>query len=299
MIDGSPSRTALMVAAQRANHFLNAPEPKILRDSLAMQLSGFETPQAVSEYIEAVISQFTALSDRETAVLFLRRIEDSVCMRSRLVEGELEAALSLGLKQLVILGAGLDSTAYRLPELTKDLQVFEVDHPATQKWKRERLADIGVTIPDNLKFVEFDFEHQTLAYALTHGGVDKNKMSLFSWLGVQPYLTDESVTATIEVLAGFPSGSELVMDFVMPDYSGQGEIVEDGLDQLTAVVTKMGEPFISLYTEAEIGDKLKRSGFGCVDFYKAEALVKRFLNGNSEAYSVPNHTVALLSAIIR
>jgi methyltransferase (TIGR00027 family) len=298
MIDGSPSRTALMVAAMRADHALNAPEPKILDDTLAMSLAGFDTPDKLAGHMEAIIAGFTALSDNETAHLFTNRIAHSVCMRSRLVEGELQAGREHGLQQLVVLGAGLDSTAYRLPELTKGLQVFEVDHPATQKWKRERLSDIGVDMPDNLRFVSFDFEHQTLADALNRGGVDQNAMTLFSWLGVHPYLTAEAVTSTLAVLGTFPKGSELVMDFVLPDYSRQNEVISDGLDQLEKVVAKMGEPFLSLNTEEELEAMLKTAGFSRVDFQIVRELNERFLGGRHELNALPPETMSLLSAII-
>jgi len=298
MIDGSPSRTALMVAAMRADHFLKAPEPKILGDSLAMQLAGFETPEKLAAYVEMILTGFAQLSDRETAELFITRIADSVCMRSRLVEGELADGLDRGLKQLVVLGAGLDSTAYRLPGLTGNLQIFEVDHPATQKWKRERLKDIGTEIPQNLKFVSFDFENQTLGDALDKGGVDQDAMTLFSWLGVHPYLTAEAVTSTLAVLGAFPTGSELVMDFVLPDYSRQIQDVPDGVDQLQKVVSQMGEPFLSLNTEEELETMLKRAGFTEVHFQYVRDLNERFLDGKHELNSLQPDTMSLLSAII-
>ena len=298
MNDGTPSRTALMVAAMRAEHYLNAPEPKILEDSLAMQLAGFETPEKLTTYVEMILTGFTQLSDRETAEMFIDRVAHSVCMRSRLVEGELADGLDRGLKQLVVLGAGLDSTAYRLLELTNQLQIFEVDHPATQKWKRERLKGIGIEIPSNLKFVSYDFENQTLGDALDKGGVDRNAMTLFSWLGVHPYLTAEAVTSTLSVLGAFPKGSELVMDFVLPDYSRQNQDVPDGVDQLQKIVSQMGEPFLSLHTEDELEASLKNAGFTEVHFQYVRDLNERFLAGKHELNSLAPDTMSLLSAII-
>ena len=131
MIEGSPSRTALMVAAMRADHAQNAPDPKILDDNLAMRLGGFETPEKLAGFMELILAGFEQLSDRETAEVFTKRVAHSVCMRSRLVEGELEDGRQRGLKQFVVLGAGLDSTAYRLPNLIAGLDVYEVDHPAS------------------------------------------------------------------------------------------------------------------------------------------------------------------------
>lgn len=298
MIDGSPSQTALMVAAMRADHFLNAPEPKILHDSLAMQLAGFENKAALDVFIEGIHAAFTALSDRETAELFTERVSHSVCMRSRLVEGELEQARKRGLKQFVVLGAGLDSTAYRAPGLLSGIDVFEVDHPATQKWKRERLETIGVPIPENVHYVSYDFEHQTLAGALREGGVKMDVITLFSWLGVHPYLTEDAVTSTLAVLGRFPKGSELVMDFILPDYSRQNEVISDGLDQLEKVVAKMGEPFLSLNSEEELQAMLEKAGFSAVHFQIVRDLNDRFLDGRHELNALPPDTMSLLSAII-
>ena len=171
MEDGSPSQTALMVAVLRAHHCHFAPEPKILKDTTALPLSGMADLDAVKDYKNGVIEFFSGLSSRETAESFVQQITDSVCMRSRLVEERLTKARKQGLEQLVILGAGLDSTAYRYTEQLNGLPVFEIDHPTTQHWKKTRLTECNINLPDNLKFVGFDFENQTLADALEAGNV--------------------------------------------------------------------------------------------------------------------------------
>ena len=287
-----------MVAAMRARHSLLAPEPKILRDDVALPLSGLGSAEAVDAFIEGVISKFAELSDRKTAEIFVRRSSDAVCMRSRLLEERLAAARQHGLQQLVILGAGLDSTAYRCRELTEGLNTFEVDHPDTQGWKQERLNEAGIEIPGDLKFVTFDFEHQTLAEALTKGGVRENAMTLFSWLGVHMYLTDDAVKNTLNVLGRFAKGSEIVMDFVMPDYSHQDGLIPDSVAQLSKVVSQMGEPFRSLYTEEDLEARLRDAGFTEVTFYSAKMLVDQFLGGDKSAYEMPDQATSLLSARI-
>ena len=200
MEDGSPSQTALMVAVLRAHHCHFAPEPKILKDTTALPLSGMADLDAVKDYKNGVIEFFSGLSSRETAESFVQQITDSVCLRSRLVEERLTKARKQGLEQLVILGAGLDSTAYRCTEQLNGLPVFEIDHPATQHWKKTRLTECNINLPDNLKFVGFDFENQTLAEALEAGGVRSSAVTMFTWLGVQLYLTPATVQATLAVL---------------------------------------------------------------------------------------------------
>ena len=298
MEDGSPSQTALMVAVLRAHHCHFAPEPKILKDTTALPLSGMADLDAVKDYKNGVIEFFSGLSSRETAESFVQQITDSVCMRSRLVEERLTKARKQGLEQLVILGAGLDSTAYRYTEQLNGLPVFEIDHPATQHWKKTRLTECNINLPDNLKFVGFDFENQTLADALEAGGVRSNAVTMFTWLGVQMYLTPATVQATLAVLGKFPPGSQLIMDFAMPDATHPDEQLQDPVGELNRVVSEMGEPFESTYTEQELETCLKEAGFSDVSFYTVERILDSFLNGNRDICSVPDEACFLLAATI-
>lgn len=298
MIEGKPSRTAFMTAVQRGYHHAAALEPKILRDDLALAIAGIETLEAAKAFIDNMIDTFAALSDLETAKTFMGRIDGAVCMRSRVVEEKLAVARARGVKQLVILGAGLDTTAYRRLDLTEGLQVFEVDHPSTQLWKRERLKEAEIDIPDNVNFVAFDFENQTLAEALKLGGVSQDKMTFFTWLGVHMYLTDEAVRSTLGVMGAYPSGSEMVMDFISPSYVLAGGIAENSVDYLQDVVTKMGEPIKSKYYESELEDILKSVGFGQVDFLSAKWLVDNYLGGDKTAFDMPDEATSILTAVI-
>ena len=298
MIKGQPSRTALMTAVQRGHHYMTAPEPKILQDSLALALSGLENLDEAQGYINQMLDAFTALSDRTTAETFMKRIDGSVCMRSRVVEEELARVKKNGIQQLVVLGAGLDSTAYRRTDLTEGLQVFEVDHPSTQAWKRERLEAAKIGIPDNLTFVSFDFEHQTLEQALKAGGVRFDVPTFFTWLGVHMYLTDEAVKSTLGVLGKFPKVSEIVMDFISPSYVLDGEIAENSVEQLAKVVSEMGEPLKSEYYEHELEALLNKVGFNEVKFLNAGWLVENYLGGNKAAFDMPDAATSILYAVV-
>lgn len=298
MIKGQPSRTALLTAVQRAHHYQTAPEPKVLRDDLAMALTGLESPGAVQGYIDTMVQTFAALSDPETAKTFMNRIDGSVCMRSRVVEEELPKARERGLEQLVILGAGLDSTAYRCTDLIEGLQVFEVDYPSTQAWKREQLEKSNITVPDNLTFVPFDFENQTLAQALKLGGVSENKITFFTWLGVQMYLTDEAVKSTFSVMGAYPEGSVMVMDFMSPSYVKAGKVSEDSVADLQKVVSEMGEPMKSKYYENELEEMLKTAGFSQVDFLTAGWLIENYLGGEKASFDMPEGATSILTAVI-
>jgi methyltransferase (TIGR00027 family) len=262
---GRPSSTALTAAALRAHHYLSAHEPRILNDSLAMQLAGMSSPADVRAYVELYVERLAAFGDRSAAMATIQDVTMCICARSRFVEDQLAASLARGMRQLVILGAGLDSTSYRRPDLMAGMQIFEIDYPATQAWKRARLSSIDVSIPENLRFVPFDFERQSLAEALTAGGVRADEMSFFTWLGVQPYLTDSAVMSTLEVIAGFPSGSELVLDLMTPADRRHSEGLTEGIRQILEVVSKSGEPFKSTYAPDAFNACLKQRGFAHID----------------------------------
>jgi methyltransferase (TIGR00027 family) len=123
-----------------------------------------------------------------------------VAARSRYAEDQLAQAVEQRVAQYVVLGAGLDTFAYRNPHAAY-LRVFEVDRPATQAWKLERLQAAGIAVPPELQFVPVDFERQTLATGLEQGGFDSGSPAFLSWLGVTPYLTRESCMATLRFIA--------------------------------------------------------------------------------------------------
>ena len=162
--EGEPSRTAFGAAALRAAH-QDDPHP-IFTDPLARQILGDEE-----------------LPDRAWDQSRLRLF---VAVRHRFAEDALAGAVARGTRQVVVLGAGLDTFAYRNP--FPDTQVFEVDHPATGAWKRERLAETGIAVPGNVTYVAVDFERDALGERLAAAGFDGARPAFFLWLGVVPYL---------------------------------------------------------------------------------------------------------------
>ena len=165
-------------------------------------------------------------------------------LRSRYAEDCLAEAAARGVRQFVILGAGLDTFAYRQPAWSRDLRIFEVDHPATQEWKRERLSDARITILDNTILVPVDFEKITLKAALRNAGFDQSAPAFFSMLGVSQYLTHEALNETLTMVREMGSSSEIVFSFVPPD---------DTLPEDEVVLTKqfadrfaaIGEPWLT------------------------------------------------------
>src|ERR1700686_1320542 len=181
MQEGKFSKTAHRVAIRRAAHQL-LDQPRVLDDPLALRIIGSEAEEALR-------------SDPKEDHAFSRGFRAFMAARSRYAEDELAHAVAHGVRQYVVLGAGLDTFAYRNPH--PGLRVFEVDHPDTQEWKREQLLAAGIAVPSALSFVPIDFERQTLADGLARAGFGAGDAAFFSWLGVTPYLTREACRTTL------------------------------------------------------------------------------------------------------
>jgi len=164
---------------------------------------------------------------------------------------------------LVVLGAGLDTYAYRGP-LRDRLRIFEVDHPATQAWKRRRLADTGIPLPPSLTFAPVDFERETLAEGLAAAGFDKTMQTFFTWLGVVPYLTADAVWSTLGFVASVPAGAHVVFDYSDPPETLSPEM-RSRHDLGAARVAGLGEAWINYFEAEPLRHQLAKLGFGEVE----------------------------------
>jgi methyltransferase (TIGR00027 family) len=180
MEEGQPSSTALGAAMLRAAHLLWDDPPKIFEDTFALRLSGCENEAALQVQLDRLAAEFARRSSPDLAQIALRYLRAEVIMRSRYVEGEVDRAIKRGISQYVILGAGLDSFAYRRPDVAKVIRIFEVDHPATQAWKRARLQDLSVAAPENLAFVPVDFEKRSTIEGLQTSAFRTDAPAVFS-----------------------------------------------------------------------------------------------------------------------
>ncbi len=268
MIPRSPSQTAVLTAAARALH-REEPPPWVLDDHLALDLAGDEGVSIAGRLRDELSA--------ENLLTFSRWM----CVRARLAEDVVERAVADGIRQYAILGAGLDSFAYRRPDLLAGLRVFEVDHPASQAWKRERLAELGVDLPANLVFAAVDFERQTLRAGLQAAGFDFTARAVFSWIGVTMYLTLAAIEATLETVAACPPDSRIVLTYNLPPSAleGQGRAIESRMSRL---VGEVGEPWISLFTPAEAEVLLRRCGFGAVDHFGPAEAVRTYFAGRPD-----------------
>jgi methyltransferase (TIGR00027 family) len=270
-----PSRTAVNTAVWRAVHLLRDGEPKILVDPLARHLAGHATDEALLAAHDAhPLAQVPG-------------IRTPFVVRGRYAEDELAAAVGRGVRQYVILGAGLDSFAYRRPDLMRSLDVYEVDHPGSQAWKRARVAELGIEVPARLHYVPVDFERETLVQGLAAGGIEAGERAFFSWLGVTQYLTREAVERTLrDVAAAAAPGSELVVEFIAPASSlgaEEGALV----DALAAGTARVGEPWLSFFEPADMEAVLRRAGFSSVVHFGPREATERYLRGRTDDLRLP------------
>jgi methyltransferase (TIGR00027 family) len=235
-----PSRTALRVALRRAAHQIYDTRPLVFSDPLAVRILGGER----GEHAEALRKTVYKLHKPHSVAL-----RAFLVARSRYAEDNLALALDRGVTQYVLLGAGLDTFAYRNPY--PHLNVFEVDHPATQAWKQELLASSAIDAPSSLTFVPVDFEHQNLPDRLLASGFDPTRPAFFAWLGVVPYLTLEAFRSTVAFLAAQPSGSGVVLDYGLP-HAVLPPLEQLARDSMSSRVRQAGEPFQLFFTPAEI-----------------------------------------------
>jgi methyltransferase (TIGR00027 family) len=270
-----PSITALGVAAARAAH-QRYEGGRVFSDPLASAIIGPDADDPVFE------SSFDA--GRELVRLV-------VAARTRYGEDALAAAVEHGLDQLVILGAGLDTFAYRNPH--DGLRVFEVDRPATQEWKRERLAEAGIAVPPSVTFAPLDVERSGLAAGLAEAGFDTGRPAFFSWLGVVPYLTPEAVFGTLGFIAALPAGSAVVFDYGEPP----GALPPDqraAYDARAAWTARHGEPFLSSFRPGDLASQVRGLGFSVIEDLDYAELVARYESGaDMPGESAANHVILL------
>ena len=266
MQTAQPSRTALAAAAYRATHQV-AEGGRIFADPLALRILG---PDA-----DAIVSRMAAQPDRLGMRLF-------IAARTRFAEDALAAAVTRGVRQLVVLGAGLDTYAYRNPFEAASLKVFEVDHPATQDWKRARVREAGLTSPPSLTYTPVDFERSTLAEGLAEAGFAAGQPSFFTWAGVVPYLTREAVLATLGFIGGLAGGAEVTFDYSDPPASLPPDQRTAQAERAEAVAAA-GEPWLTYFAPDELAGDLRGLGFTEIeDLGPAEIAARYFGVAGSE-----------------
>ena len=242
MDNTGPSRTALGAAMHRAAH-QKIEGGATFADPYALKIIGSEARHRLDEW---------------AAVEQRRRMRLFIAARHRFADQKLALAIERGTRQVVIVGAGLDTTALRGADDVENIRYFEVDHPATQAWKQERLAEEGIDPPGALTFAPVDFERQSLGEGLAAAGFDAALPAIFIWLGVVPYLTEAAIFATLGFIASVP-GAEVVFDYANPP-DQLGEKLQQAQAERAAHVAAIGEPWLSYFDSAELKMRLRALG---------------------------------------
>ena len=280
--------TALLTAYARVYHAMHD-SPVIFDDSLANLLFSDEERFYFDKNLaESLIfldpERAAACPDQTTMLAAYMHIQGApiAVSRARYTEDALTNAIDDGIQQYVILGAGMDVFAFRQPELVRHLQVYEVDHPATQAIKRERIAKLGWQIPAQLYFVPMDFTKENLADALRQLSYASSKPTFFSWLGVTYYLTREVVFETLRAIADTAaSGSSIIFDYMDADAFTPGKAARR-VERMQQIVRNIGEPMKTGLKPSELTAELAPLGLRIKEDLAPAEIEKRYFNGRTD-----------------
>jgi methyltransferase (TIGR00027 family) len=284
MLHNEASRTTQRPALLRAAHQLLDDDPKIFVDPLAVGL----IPEASAEAIRGDVALIQSSPYRLLRSIFV--------VRARYAEDCLADAVRGGVTQYVILGAGLDTFAYRQPAYAHGMEIFEVDHPATQAWKRRCLAARGIASPRNLRYVAVDFENDSLEERLAKCGFEAHRPAFFSWLGVVQYLDGVAIEATLRYIAGLPRGSAITLSFAVSRDLLEGEHLALAEDSIERGMSR-GEPWLSLYRPSELRSVAERVGFSRAEHLAPEAARARYFLNRKDGLHAPYHEQLLTARV--
>jgi methyltransferase (TIGR00027 family) len=259
--------TAVRVALWRAMHVQIDPPPHVLEDEIGLKLV-------------APDDRWRDRPDMDPNATKLFRA--SIVARARFIEDLVVEQAGRGVRQYVILGAGLDTFAQRRPEIASYLKVFEVDQPGPQAWKRRRLIDLGFGIPEWLRFVSTDFEAGSSGWEqLAAAGFDMAKPTVVASTGVSLYLKKEAIAATLRECAALAPGSTLAMTFILPIEFAEPE-ARAGYEAALKGARASGTPFISFFTPVEMTALAREAGFTEVETVSAATLTQRYFAGRTD-----------------
>jgi methyltransferase (TIGR00027 family) len=277
----APENTAVRVALWRAMHVLIDPPPHVLADEIGLRIvapkDGWRDrpdmhPQGTSQFRASIVA------------------------RARFIEDLVAEQVGKGVGQYVILGAGLDTFAQRRPDIASRLRVFEVDQPGPQEWKRRRLVQLGLGVPDFLRFVPVDFKAgQSWWDQLLKAGFDRAKTAILASTGVSMYLTKEVNAEMLRQIVALAPGSTLAMTFLLPRELNDAAL-RPGMQQAEQGARAAGTPFVSFFTPDEIVTMARDAGFKKVTHVSAADLAARYFAGRADGLRPPNNAEEFLVA---
>lgn len=266
MLDNNSSVTAHRVAFRRAAHQV-LDNPPVFLDPLALKILGPATLSKIQRHTEDLQQPIS------------RALRAFVSARSAFAEECLKRSVLKGVKQYVLLGAGFDTFAYRNPY--PEVQVFEVDHPATQQRKREMLKDAEITISASTTYVAVDFEKEDLQTRLQDSGFDLQQPAFFSWLGVTQYLTLPAFRKTVMFIGALPNGSGIAFDYTLSPQE-MNDKQRKAFDTIAERVASAGEPFQLFFAPEAIQSELQQAGFNAIEDLAHSGIQERYFAGRTD-----------------
>lgn len=283
MLSDQVSQTMVRTAMRRAAHQL-IDRPRIFEDPVAVGL----VPEASRDAILGATENHASPLPTLARSLF--------AFRSRFTEDRLAEAVARGVRQYVIVGAGLDTFPWRQPEFAQSLRIFYVDHPATLAWSTERLRERGLQPPPNLSFVAANLENLDLSERLDASGFERNVPTFCSVLGVIQYIGQAAIDTLFSFAAALPAHSEIVLSFAPPEDELEGEDRAAAIHSV-ALTQTMGEPWITRLRAAAIFDQLTRLGFGEVFHLTPKRAQTRYFVGRTDGLRAPTFE-QLVAAVV-
>ena len=299
------SLTALYAAWIRAKHYYAEDGTKIFEDPVAHHvITASEHELLQAAYIGSAkefLSDIAASSpDDQTFMKYAMResaIIAEVLSRARYAEEQLSEAVGQGIRQYVIIGAGLDTFVFRRPDLLHNLSVFEVDHPATQAFKRQRLSEMGLVLPPHVHFVAADLTEVSLATALRTSPFRQDVPAFFSWLGTVMYIPHDKVLEALQALRSIAAaGSHLVFDYFDPE-AFDPDRAAPRVQVLVEAVRQRGEPFLSSFVPNELETALSRTGFQIREHLGPSEIGRKYFQGLTEGYRACEHAHFMYAAV--
>jgi methyltransferase (TIGR00027 family) len=267
-IEAGSGYTATLAAVGRAIH--SQGDRPLIKDDLALGLAG----AAGSTLLAQLTATLPEASRQSFGLAF--------AIRARFVEDAVESAIDEGISQYVIVAAGLDSFAYRRPDLSGRISIFEVDRPASQAWKRRRLHEMGIAIPPSVTYVPADLAGDGLREPLIEAGFDAARPAIISAIALTQYLAQPAIVEILQLVASLAPGTRLVITYVVPE-SELSEPAAAGLRWTMSQAEERGEPFLSLFRPAEFDELAHRQGLSRVEEVGSLELIQRYLADRPDA----------------
>ena len=276
------SRTIEIPAIMRALHQTLDGDPKILLDPIAPRLIDADERRA---WLTPLLAH-----------PFAKQWRAGFALRARYVEDALAEAVQSGVGQYLILGAGLDTFAYRQPTWASGLRVYDLDHPVSQQWKKDRLKASGIPIPSNSQFVPIDFERMSIAEGLNGSGFFFEMTALCSWMGVTQYLTADALDATLRFVLSLPAASEIIFSFILPQETVSG-VEAEALALAAQRSAEVGEPWLTRFHPEELATKLGAMGFSRIVHLTPEDARRCYFDNRTDGLA-ERHGEQLMRAMV-